>query len=126
MEKVPVVSFNKFFAILTCTILLCSCTMSREDTIVDEIFFYGTWILIGHDKQINYPYIEFFDDSSAVFHSQSDTIYRFSFYIKKDSIHIVDFDGTEYVNKFVVQSKGCVKFKGIAGIKPTQIYMKDK
>ncbi|EFA90942.1 hypothetical protein HMPREF0650_0170 [Hoylesella buccalis ATCC 35310] len=76
------------------------------------------------EKQVNYPYIEFFDNDSAVFHSRADTIYQFTFSIRKDSLYLVDIYGKKYVNKIMELNDRSVIFEGIADVTKTQVYEK--
>ncbi len=83
---------------------------------------YGEWVLVGGEEQVNYPYIEFFNDSSAVLHSQADTIYRFTFFIRNDSLYLIDIYGKKYVNRIRELSDKTVTFDGIADVNENQTY----
>ena len=74
---------------------------------------YGEWELVGKE-QVNYPNIEFLKDSSAVLHSQADTIYRFTFFIRNDTLVLVDINGNKHVNKICELNDKTVVLDGIA------------
>lgn len=57
----------------------------------------GEWIL--KENQINYPSLEFNADSSAVFTSRADTLYRFRFVVKGDSLILTDINNNISVNR---------------------------
>ena len=44
-------------------------------------------------KRVNYPEMEFCKDRTAVLYSQADTIYRFTFYTRNDTLFLVDVNG---------------------------------
>ena len=116
---------NKFLIILTCSILFVSCTLKKNHNItISKERLYGEWVLKRGEKQVNYPYIEFFYNDSAVFHSRADTIYEFTFFIKKDSLYLVDIYGKKYVNKIMKLNDRSVIFEGLADVTKTQVYEK--
>ena len=49
--------------------------------------------LEGEEKRVNYPEMEFCKDRTAVLYSQADTIYRFTFYTRNDTLFLVDVNG---------------------------------
>ncbi len=74
-----IVSGNIYIYILITLFTLPACApQKKHNIIVSEDMLYGEWELVGKE-QVNYPNIEFLKDSSAVLHSQADTIYRFTF-----------------------------------------------
>ena len=125
LEVVRVLFGNKFLIILTCSILFVHCTPKKNHNItISKERLYGEWVLKRGEKQINYPYIVFFDNDSAVFHSRADTIYEFKFFIKNDSLYLVDIYGKKYVNKIMELNDKSVIFEGIADVTKTQVYEK--
>lgn len=82
---------------------------------------YGEWELV-EKEQVNYPNIEFLKDSSAVLHSQADTIYRFTFFIRNDSLVLVDINGNKHVNKICELNDKTVVLDGIADAHEKQTY----
>ena len=125
LEVARVLFGNKFLIILTCSILFVHCTPKKNHNItISKERLYGEWVLKRGEKQINYPYIEFFYNDSAVFHSRADTIYEFTFFIKKDSLYLVDIYGKKYVNKIMKLNDRSVIFEGLADVTKTQVYEK--
>jgi hypothetical protein len=57
----------------------------------------GEWVL--NEDQINYPSLKFNADSSAVFTSRADTLYRFKFMVKGDSLILRDINNHISVNR---------------------------
>ena len=125
LEIVRVLIGNKSLIILTCSILFVHCTPKKNHNItISKERLYGELVLKRGEKQINYPYIVFFDNDSAVFHSRADTIYEFTFFIKNDSLYLVDIYGKKYVNKIMELNDKSVIFEGIADVNKTQVYEK--
>ena len=85
---------------------------------------YGEWTLVDGEHQVNYPDIEFFADSSAILYSQADTIYRFTYFIRNDSLYLTDIYGKMYVSRIRKLSCTTVIFDGIADVKKKQTYEK--
>ena len=77
---------------------------------------YGEWELV-EKEQVNY-----LKDSSAVLHSQADTIYRFTFFIRNDSLVLVDINGNKHVNKICELNDKTVVLDGIADVHEKQTY----
>lgn len=44
----------------------------------------GHWILRNGEKQINYPEIEFFKDSTVELYSRADALYRYTYSLQND------------------------------------------
>jgi len=84
---------------LLCTALLlfspqCGLDVSHH---FEQKQIIGEWIL--NENQINYPSLEFKADSSAVFTSRADTLYRFKFIVKGDSLLLRDINNNVSVNR---------------------------
>ena len=81
-------------------LLFISCSPSA-DKIVDYKMLIGEWEL-NSETQINYPLIEFKSDSTAIFKSKADTIYRYDFILKGDTLILI--------NSFNVKSSNKINF----------------
>ena len=107
---------NIYIYILITLFTLPACApQKKHNIIVSEDMLYGEWELVGKE-QVNYPNIEFLKDSSAVLHSQADTIYRFTFFIRNDSLVLVDINGNKHVNKICELNDKTVVLDGIADV----------
>lgn len=126
LEKAPVPFGNKIHIILIFLIqLILSCNPQKtNDGISSKEILYGEWALVDGEHQVNYPNIEFFADSSAILYSQADTIYRFTFFIRNDSLYLTDINGKKYVSRIRKLSSTTVIFDGIADVKKKQTYEK--
>lgn len=113
---------NIYIYILITLFTLPACApQKKHNIIVSEDMLYGEWELVGKE-QVNYPNIEFLKDSSAVLYSQADTIYRFTFFIRNDSLVLVDFNGNKHVNKICELNDKTVVLDGIADVHEKQTY----
>ena len=113
---------NIYIYILITLFTLPACApQKKHNIIVSEDMLYGEWELVGKE-QVNYPNIEFLKDSSAVLHSQADTIYRFTFFIRNDSPVLVDINGNKHVNKICELNDKTVVLDGIADVHEKQTY----
>lgn len=111
------------YILITLFTLLACAPQKKHNIIVSEDMLYGEWELVGKE-QVNYPNIEFLKDSSAVLHSQADTIYRFTFFIRNDSLVLVDINGNKHVNKICELNDKTVVLDGIADVHEKQTYKK--
>ena len=113
---------NIYIYILITLFTLPACApQKKHNIIVSEDMLYGEWELV-EKEQVNYPNIEFLKDSSAVLYSQADTIYRFTFFIRNDSLVLVDFNGNKHVNKICELNDKTVVLDGIADVHEKQTY----
>ena len=113
---------NIYIYILITLFTLPACApQKKHNIIVSEDMLYGEWELV-EKEQVNYPNIEFLKDSSAVRHSQADTIYRFTFFIRNDSLVLVDINGNKHVNKICELNDKTVVLDGIADVHEKQTY----
>ena len=109
---------NIYIYILITLFTLPACApQKKHNIIVSEDMLYGV-----EKEQVNYPNIEFLKDSSAVLHSQADTIYRFTFFIRNDSLVLVDINGNKHVNKICELNDKTVVLDGIADVHEKQTY----
>ena len=111
------------YILITLFTLLACAPQKKHNIIVSEDMLYGEWELVGKE-QVNYPNIEVLKDSSAVLHSQADTIYRFTFFIRNDSLVLVDINGNKHVNKICELNDKTVVLDGIADVHEKQTYKK--
>ena len=113
---------NIYIYILITLFTLPACApQKKHNIIVSEDMLYGEWELVGKE-QVNYPNMEFLKDSSAVLYSQADTIYRFTFFIRNDSLVLVDINGNKHVNKICELNDKTVVLDGIADVHEKQTY----
>ena len=113
---------NIYIYILITLFTLPACApQKKHNIIVSEDMLYGEWELV-EKEQVNYPNIEFLKDSSAVLHSQADTIYRFTFFIRNDSLVLVDINGNKHANKICELNDKTVVLDGIADVHEKQTY----
>lgn len=92
----------------------CSVTVPKESK---EIF--GKWELTEEEFQVNYPILYFNTDSTAMFTSRGDTIYRFKYLLKSENLILKDLDGKESTWKIsVLNEKELVFDKLFENIKP--------
>ena len=126
LGKAPVPFGNKIHIMLIFLLqLILSCNPQKiNDGILSKEILYGEWALVDGEHQVNYPNIEFFADSSAILYSQADTIYRFTFFIRNDSLYLTDIYGKKYVSRIRKLSCTTVIFDGIADVKKKQTYEK--
>ena len=83
-------SLLKLFIWIT-IFLVFSCSPSRKHELeISANILCGKWSLEGGEKRVNYPEMEFCKDRTAVLYSQADTIYRFTFYTRNDTLFLVD------------------------------------
>lgn len=109
------------YILITLFTLPACAPQKKHNIIVSEDMLYGEWELVGKE-QVNYPNIEFLKDSSAVLHSQADTIYRFTFFIRNDTLVLVDINGNKHVNKICELNDKTVVLDGIADVHEKQTY----
>ena len=113
---------NIYIYILITLFTLPACApQKKHNIIVSEDMLYGEWELV-EKEQVNYPNIEFLKDSSAVLYSQADTIYRYTFFIRNDSLVLVDINGYKHVNKICELNDKTVVLDGIADVHEKQTY----
>ena len=109
------------YILITLFTLPACAPQKKHNIIVSEDMLYGEWELV-EKEQVNYPNIEFLKDSSAVLYSQADTIYRFTFFIRNDSLVLVDINGNKHVNKICELNDKTVVLDGIADVHEKQTY----
>lgn len=115
-------SLLKLFIWIT-IFLIFSCSPSRKHELeISANILCGKWSLEGEEKWVNYPEMEFCKDRTAVLYSQADTIYRFTFYTRNDTLFLVDVYGKRYVNRIKKLTNNTIVFDGIADVDKEQTY----
>ena len=117
----PVIPIIVIYFFLLCTSFSSS---SNDHKVFSNEDLIGNWTLVGNEKQINYPYIEFYKDSTAKLYSQADTLYSYTYFVRNDSLHLVDINGRQCVNKICKLDSVEVIFEGIADVESKQTYRK--
>lgn len=84
----------------------------------------GRWCLI--DNQINYPTLTFQSDSLAIFGSRGDTVYRFKYYVKAQTLYLIRPEGEIVQNKILNISNDSLRFESLLENKTVQAYYKCK
>ena len=84
----------------------------------------GDWILIKNESedQFNYPSAHFTSDSQAVFTSRLDTLYRFRYSVRGDSLILKDINNNETVNRIKVLNKSVLIFSNLLMHNTKQVY----
>lgn len=84
----------------------------------------GEWILTT--SQINYPIIQFNSDSTAIFSSRGDTIYRYKYYVQDDFLYLIDNEKNK--NQFKIEKLDSLNlvFSNLLDNNEKQIYVKNK
>lgn len=114
---------SKYVYIVVGLACILSCTSEKKQSrIISKDILFGEWTLVGGEKQINYPAIEFLKDGSAVLYSQADTLYRFTFSIRNDSLFLADINGKKYANRIKELNDKTLVLDGIADVKEDQLF----
>ena len=103
-------------------LLFISCSPSA-DKIVDYKTLVGEWAL-NSETQINYPLIEFKSDSTAIFKSKADTIYRYNFVLKGDTLILINSFNVKSINKINFLNNQKLIFNKLLEHKTRQVYKK--
>lgn len=116
--RLPIERISKFF-ILQVLLFFCAEVSAQ----VESGCLQGKWELKGDESQINYPILSFNKDSSAVFSSRADTLYRFNYSIKKNYL-ILRSTSTPEVTRWEILrlSKDELVFKNLFEHKEKQVY----
>lgn len=126
LGKVLVQIGRNFFIVFTCSVLLLSCSNPSKNNTISEKYIYGEWNLESGEKQVNYPCIIFHNDSSVELFSRADTVYYFTFFIRKDTLYTSDIYGKQYKNKIIELKKNTLVLKNIIDIYQKQKYTRAK
>lgn len=109
---------------LLCIGLLLFIVQCKQKTTnnFDQKEILGKWVL--NKTQTNYPSLQFNADSSAIFTSRADTIYRFKYIIKRDSLILRDIDNKETINRIKLLDKSQLVFYNLLEHDKQQVYKK--
>jgi hypothetical protein len=96
MEKLTLENLQIYgIKIIIVFLLMPPCAFSFAKNKNNKLIF-GKWILSNNKKlQVNYPILYFNTDSTAIFCSRGDTIYRFKYKIYKKCLILIDINGIE-------------------------------
>ena len=112
---------NKYvFCILI--ILLISCEMKEQPNITE---LFGKWVLKADVFQVNYPILYFNTDSSSIFTSHGDTIYRFNYDLVNEYLYLKDIYGQETQWKILGLNDTLLVFESLFENRNQQIYRKE-
>jgi hypothetical protein len=92
LDHFQMLSIKRGIIYLVLFVFAIGCNMP-EQTGLKKIL--GKWVLQEEVFQINYPILYFNTDSSAIFTSHGDTIYRFKFNIQNTRLTLKDVSGNE-------------------------------
>ena len=109
--------------ILFSTLFILSCGNSAKQVKVNDYTnkdIVGKWILAV--KQVNYPSLVFNTDSTAVFTSMGDTIYRFKYYVDKTELVLKDINEKVTRDKILKLDRDSLVFETLADNKQVQRY----
>jgi hypothetical protein len=85
----------------------------------------GKWVLQEEAFQINYPILYFNTDSSAVFTSHGDTIYRFKFNLRDTQLLLKDVHGKETKWEIKKLSENQLVFGSLFENEKQQVYKRE-
>jgi hypothetical protein len=97
--------------------LMTSCYKNQKTSSI-----LGNWVLTN--SQINYPEIQFNLDSSAIFYSYGDTIYRYKYYVQNNFLYLIDFEQNKTRFKIEKLDNIHLVFSNFLEQKEKQIYAK--
>ncbi len=114
---------NIHFIVSILLLGLSSCNGQKNDTAnnLSDIII-GKWTLTV--KQVNYPTILFNKDSTAIFTSMGDTIYRFKYYLSKNELVLKDFNHKKTRDKILKLDSDSLIFETLADEKRVQKYVR--
>jgi hypothetical protein len=104
-------------------IILLGCTSNVQHK--ENSSIQGTWIL-QEKGAINYPKIIFKNDSTAVFRSEGDTIYRFTYLLNGSDLVLKDLSGTQETFHIIRLTTDSLIFKTLRENQNRQIYLKEQ
>jgi hypothetical protein len=113
--------------ILCSTLFLLSCgntPKQKQEKIYVDNDILGKWLLVVN--QVNYPSLIFKNDSTAIFNSMGDTIYRYKYHIEKTELILKDINGKETKDKILKLDKDSLIFETLIEHKIIQRYTRKK
>ena len=108
---------------ILCIVIMFSCgnvLNNQQNYRLENIV--GKWLLTV--KQVNYPSLIFSSDSTAIFNSMGDTVYRYKFYIDKTELVLRDINGKTTKDKILKVDSDSLIFETLADNKTVQKYCK--
>lgn len=99
-------------------VILLSCNGQKIESTSNNIV--GKWQLTV--KQVNYPSLIFNTDSTAIFNSMGDTLYRYKYYINESELFLKDINGKITKDKILKLDKDSLIFETLADNKQVQRY----
>lgn len=111
---------------ILCVVLLLSCgnAVNQQQQGYTNKDIIGKWVLTV--KQVNYPSLIFNTDSTAIFNSMGDTVYRYKFYIDKIELVLKDINGKVTRDKILKLDADSLIFETLADNKEVQRYKREK
>jgi hypothetical protein len=103
-------------------IVVLSCNTTKIDSAVQQALLIGKWRLINKN-QINYPTLEF-TNGGAVFNSFADTIYGFSYKLKRNDLILDDGINLKMHNKIYKLTADSLIFQNLLEHKTVQKYVR--
>ena len=82
----------------------------------------GSWQLENEPDAINYGEIKFTGDSTALFLSRGDTIYRFKFHVKSEDLYLIDVLGKMESYQIISLTDNKLIFSSLREKKGEQVY----
>jgi hypothetical protein len=115
---------NRFFKyyLSVCSLFIIACC-PKDHKIFNGQNIYGSWYL--HSSLINYPELTFSVDSIAIFKSRGDTVYRFRFYTKNDTLFLTDFFKKRATAKILTLSQDSLIFETLLENNSIQRYSRE-
>jgi hypothetical protein len=110
----------KYLLIVSVFLIRCG-SIPQTDSVSSEKLL-GEWVLENGSDAINYGKIEFKGDSTALFLSRGDTIYRFKFHVKSDNLYLTDILGKEESYKVISATDDQLTFSSLREKKEKQVY----
>ena len=101
-------------------LLGCATTEQHKETNSIQ----GSWVLQDQDA-INYPQIIFNKDSTAIFKSKGDTIYRFTYFLQGANLILQDNTGNQEIYEILRLSRDSLVFNSLRENRSHQIYIKE-
>ncbi len=111
---------NYLFIIIS--VGLTSCKAQNKQLESKDIM--GKWSLTTDN--INYPQLTFLKDSSAIFTSRGDTVYRFKYYIKSSDLILKDINNVTSKDKIIKLNQDSLVFETLRVNKQPQRYFRKK
>lgn len=108
--------------LLIVSVFLIRCGNIPQTGSVSSEKLLGEWVLENESDAINYGGIEFKEDSTALFLSRGDTIYRFKFHVKSDDLYLTDILGKVQSYKVISITDNQLIFSSLREKKGKQIY----